>query len=38
MSYAEDKKAFEKYKKEKRIELNKKYPKGGKQFIKAVNE
>ena len=38
MSYAEDKKAFEKYKKEKRLELNKKYPKGGKAFIKAVNE
>jgi len=38
MSYAEDKKAFEKYKREKRLELNKKYPKGGRTFIKAVND
>ena len=38
MSYAEDKKAFEKYKREKRQELNKKYPKGGRTFIKAVND
>ena len=38
MSYAEDKKALNKYKLQKRKELNKKYPKGGKEFIKAVND
>ena len=38
MSYAEDKKALNKYKLQKRKELNKKYPKGGKEFIKSVND
>ena len=38
MSYAEDKKALNKYKLQKRKELNKRYPKGGKEFIKAVND
>lgn len=38
MSYADDMKKLRKYKKEKRQELNKKYPKGGKEFIKAVND
>ena len=37
MSYAEDKKALNKYKLQKRKELNKRYPKGGQEFIKAVN-
>jgi len=37
MSYADDMKKLRKYKLEKRKELNKKYPKGGKEFIKAVN-
>ena len=38
MSYAEDKKALNKYKLQKRKELNKRYPKGGQEFIKAVND
>ena len=38
MSYAEDKKALNKYKLQKRKELNKRYPKGGKEFIKSVND
>lgn len=38
MSYADDMKKLQKYKLQKRKELNKKYPKGGKDFIKAVNE
>ena len=38
MSYADDMKKLRKYKKEKRQELNKKYPKGGREFIKAVND
>ena len=38
MSYAEDKKALNKYKLQKRRELNKRYPKGGKEFIKSVND
>jgi len=38
MSYADDMKKLKKYKLQKRKELNKKYPKGGKDFIKAVNE
>ena len=38
MSYADDMKKLRKYKKERRQELNKKYPKGGKEFIKAVND
>jgi hypothetical protein len=38
MSYADDMKKLQKYKLQKRKELNKKYPNGGKDFIKAVNE
>ena len=34
---ASEMKEFRKYKKDKRLELNKQYPKGGKAFIKAVN-
>ena len=37
MSYATEQKEYRKYKKNKRLELNKQYPKGGRAFIKAVS-
>ena len=38
MSSTEERNKFLRYKKNKRLELNKKYPKGGKEFIKAIND
>jgi hypothetical protein len=38
MASADDLKAYRKWKKDTRLSLNKKYPNGGKEFIKAVNE
>jgi len=38
MSESDLRKAFRTYKREERLKLNKKYPKGGREFIKAVNK